>query len=181
MLPVCYPTISLVYPALHIIKQQLECNVTGRNQANINTIVEFKDAILSKLRTSHYSTGYETSLPMLASALDPRFKNLHFVDSEDAKQNIYCAVKAKIVGWTMTRQRQQHSPVASSSTSTIDMPSTSIDTPTSPSSTATSVSRQKVYDLFSGLTQSRNAGHNSGDTGDGTNTYEKVKAAYIIN
>ena len=53
------------------------------------------------------------------------------------------------------------------------MPSTSIDTP---SSTATSVSRQKVYDLFSGLTQSRNADHNSGDTGDGTNTYEKVKA-----
>ena len=113
-----YPTISLVYPALHIIKQQLECNVTGRNEANINTIVEFKDAILSKLRTSHYSTGYETSLPMLASALDPRFKHMHFVDGEDVKQDIYREVKAKIVGWTMARQRNISAAVGRLGTST---------------------------------------------------------------
>ena len=178
-----YPTISLVYPALHIIKQELERNVTTTSDENKNAISAFKTAILEKLCTSYYATGHETSLPMLASALDPRFKHMHFVGNGDVRQNIYREVKAKILGWTMARQPQHNtSDVVGTSTSTVecvdvDMPSTSLGTPSS-AATSASATRKKVYDLFSGLTKARTTGScsNSNNNSNNANTYEKLKA-----
>ena len=98
---------------------------------------------------------------------------MHFVDDEDVKQEIYREVKSKIVGWTMARQRQRNlSAAVGTSTSTVDMPSTSLDS----SSSTVTPARKKVYDLFSGLTKARTTGNNSNNTSDSRNTYEKVKA-----
>ena len=115
---------------------------------------------------------------MLALALDPRFKHLSFVDEEEAKTKIYREIKAKIVAWTMTRQRTL-SAAGGASTSTGDVPSTSsaISSPTHITdvtlrqSRPLTPARKKVHDMFSCLTKARTTTNNNN-----SNCYDKVKA-----
>ena len=76
-----YPTIALIYPSLTVIKQHL----VGSEEDN-TIISSFKQAIIAKLETAYYKDGYETTFPMLALAMDPRFKHLSFVKPESRTQ-----------------------------------------------------------------------------------------------
>ena len=119
---------------------------------------------------------------MFASALDPRFKHLHFVDN-DVKKVIYQELKSKVAEWTMARRAENNLSDAgrtSTSASTNETPSTSSDSSRSTEAPTT----EKVYAMFSRLTKAPTSGRNNNanntsdnvSTSSSTNNYDTVKA-----
>jgi hypothetical protein len=122
-----YPSIALIYPSLYILYTAFDAD-----ESTNPTCVAFKERIKRKLNDAYYQTGYHTSIAMLASAIDPRFKHLTFLEPPSLRTDTYRALKEKIVGWTIDRLQQQQ-PAAAPSTSTAgnatdDEPSTSAST-----------------------------------------------------
>ena len=119
------------------------------------------------METAYHKDGFEITLTMLASAMDPRFKYLSFVDAETRTQ-VYQKVKASIITWTLDRQQALS---AAANASIADLPpSTSSTLPLhTTGSTSQPAARRTAFDMFSCLTQTDTAANNTCD-------YDKVKA-----
>ena len=72
-----YCTINLVYPAPATLILKIE-----KNESDTVPTLQMKAAIRDKLNELFFHEGWYITLPVLASALDARYKRLRFIPSE---------------------------------------------------------------------------------------------------
>ena len=116
-----YPSILLSYPSLYVLYEKFNAD-----QSTNPACLEFKQKIKSKLDAAYYQPGYHLSLPMLASAIDPRFKHLSFIPASLLHET-YRALKEKIVRWKIDRLPQPSAAATVNSSPTTSSTSISID------------------------------------------------------
>jgi hypothetical protein len=135
-----YPSIALIYPSLYILYTAFEAD-----ESTNQTCITFKEAIKTKLNDAYFQIGYHTTIPMLASAIDPRFKHLTFLEPPSLRTDTYNALKEKIVGWTIDRLHQQPAVAPSTSTTTVNA---NDDEPSTSASTASTSMDRNVFSMF---------------------------------
>ena len=118
-----YQTIALIYPSLYLVFKKLEVDANDDR-----TFRTFKENIKNKLSASYYTDGYHTTLPMLASAIDLRFKHLSFL-TPSLCADTYRVLQQKIVAWKRDRIQPSPADTVSSPTASISGSAASTSSP----------------------------------------------------
>ena len=160
-----YPTIALIYPSLYIIFKKFD-----PKEDDTGTLHHFKEEIKKKLDSSYYKPGYHTSFPVLAAAIDPRFKHLSFL-SANLRRETYKELKDQIVAWKLDRMSPSTADpgtVSSPAPSTSDS-ATLVTSPDCAGPSHTSGAARDAFDMFECLTRAP-------DDTDAAGNYESIVA-----